>query len=98
MKIDTSFKSTVTNERFRARVDGTCKTSNVIYLIQCTRCQKKYVGETENPLHLPMNGHQPDYYRKLPDKPVAVHFYTVGHTFGDFEVMIIRQLGSVPTE
>ena len=34
-----------------------------------------YVGETENPLHLRMNGHRYDYYRKLPDKPVAEHFH-----------------------
>ena len=98
VKMGTSFKSTITNERFRARVDATCKTSNVVYLIECTKCSKQYVGETENPLHLRMNGHRSDYYRKLPDKPVAVHFNTVGHTFENLTVMVIEQLGSAPTE
>ena len=55
----------------------------------------QYVGETENPLHLRMNGHRSDYYRRLPDKPVAKHFYsTPGHTFEDVSVMVIEQLRS----
>ena len=94
----TSFQSTITNERFRACVDATCKTRNVIYLMECARRQKQYVGETENPLHLRMNGHRPGYYWKLPDKPMLVHFNTSGHTFEDLTVMVIQQLGSAPTK
>ena len=91
MKTDTSFISSVTNKRFRASVDATCKTSNVVYLTECARCQKQYVGETENSLHLRMNGHTSDYYRKLPDKPVAVNFNTTDHTFEDLTIMLIEQ-------
>ena len=98
MKLGTSFTSTVTNERFRANVDATCKSSNVVYLIECNQCKKQYVGETENPLHLRVNGHRSDYYRKLPDKPVAAHFNTLGHTFEDLTIMVIEELGSAPTE
>ena len=39
-----------------------------------------------------MNGHRSDYNRKLSDKPVAVHFNSVGHTFDDLSVMVIEQL------
>ena len=56
------------------------------------------MGETENPLHLRMNGDWSDYYRKLPNKPVAVHFNPVRHTFENLTVMIIEQPGSAPTE
>ena len=45
-----------------------------------------------------MNGNRSDYYRKLPDKPVAVHFNTMGHTLEDLNVMVIDQLGSAPIE
>ena len=48
----------------------------------------------ENPLHLQMNGHRSDYYRKLPDKPVAMHFNTPGHTFDDATVTVIEQMCS----
>ena len=44
------------------------------------------------PLHIRMNGHRSDYYWKLPDKPVAVHFHTPGHTFEDLTVMVIEQI------
>ena len=98
VRTGTDFVSTVTGERFRANVDATCKTSNVVYLIECLRCRKQYVRETENPLHLRMNGHRSDYYRKLPDKPVAVHFNTMGHTFENLTVMVIEQLGWAPIE
>ena len=39
----------------------------------------------QNPLHLRMDGQRSDYYQRLPDKPIAKHFYnTPGHTFGCF--------------
>ena len=39
-----------------------------------------------------MNGHRSDYYRQLPDKPVAEHFNTISHTFEDHTVMVIEQI------
>ena len=98
MKTCTSFISSGTNERFRANVDATCKTSNVVYLIECARCRKQFVGETENPLHIRMNDHRSDYYRKLLDKSIADHFNTIGHTFEDLTIIVIEQLGSAPTK
>ena len=83
----------VTGINFSARVSANCKTSNIVYLIQCRKYKIQYVGETENPLHLRMNGYGSDYYQRLPDKPVAKHFYdTPGHMFEDVSVMIIEQL------
>ena len=93
----TRFCSTVTKDTFRARVTATCKTSNVIYFIECSKCHKQYVGETENPLHLRINGHRCDYYRRLSDKEVAVHFNTSGHTFDNAMIMIIEQMGVART-
>ena len=92
IKTGITFKSAVTGENFRAQVTANCKTSNIVYLIECRKCNKQYVGETENPLHLRMNGHRSDYYRKLSDKPVAEHFNTIGHTFDDLTVMVIEEM------
>ena len=44
-----AFSSSVTGERFKLKLRAYCKTSNVIYLIQCRRCSLQYVGETGNP-------------------------------------------------
>ena len=86
------FSSAVTGEKFRARVTANCKTSNIVYLIECRKCKKQYVGETENPLHLRINGHRSDYYCQLSDKPVAEHFNITGHSFDDMTVMVIEQI------
>ena len=84
--------SAITGERFRARVTAHCRTKNIVYLIECQRCKEQYVGETENPLHLRMNGHRSDYFRKLSNEHVAEHFNTIGHSFEDLMVMAIEQI------
>ena len=43
------FSSSVTGECFKLKLCASCRTSNVIYLIQCRRCGLQYVGETGNP-------------------------------------------------
>ena len=94
VKTGITFKSTVTGEKFCAQVSTNCKTSNIIYLIECQKCNKQYVhvGEMENPLHLRMNGHRSNYYQKLSDKPVAEHCDTISHTLGDLTIMVIEQI------
>ena len=76
VRIGADFTCLVTGNKFSARVCASCKTSNIIYLIQCHKCKMQYVAKTKNPLHLRMNGHGSDYYCRLPDKPVAEHFST----------------------
>ena len=84
------FRSTTTGANFYARVNATCKTANLVYLIECNRCKKQYVGETKKALHRRMNGHCSDVYCKLPGKQVAVHFNTQEHSFSDINVMVIE--------
>ena len=38
-------------------------------LIECRKCRKQYVGETQNPLHIHLNGHRND---RRTEKQVAV--------------------------
>ena len=51
---------------------GTCKTYNVIYLVQCTVCDKAYVGRTINPLHVRLDGHRSKFYEVVEGKPVNI--------------------------
>ena len=37
---DTTIRSTTTGKIFHVRTTATCKTKNLIYLIQCKKCQK----------------------------------------------------------
>ena len=36
------------------------KTSNVIYLIECNKCNDQYIGETKNPIHRRTNQYRSD--------------------------------------
>ena len=67
IKTGLKFTSTVTSEQFHIRVTATCKI-NIVYLVECQKCKKQYVGETENAVHLSLNDHRSDYYQQLADK------------------------------
>ena len=87
-----TFASSVTGERFKLKLRASCKTSNVIYLIQCRRCGLQYVGETGQPLHSRMNSHRFNIsHGRIDESPVAAHFTSEGHTDTDtnLSVMII---------
>ena len=87
-----TFESAKMGEKFRAHVTANCRTKNIVYLIECSKCKKQYIGETENPLHLHMNGHRSDCYCKLSDKPVSEHLNTISYSFEDLTVMVIEQI------
>ena len=50
-----------------------CQSSNLIYVIECSKCHERYVGETEQTLAKRLHGHLSDI-RTYQDKPVADHF------------------------
>ena len=52
----------------------------------------QYVGETENALHIRMNGHQSDITTKKLNKPVAAHFNQPNHSYEDLRVMGIEKI------
>ena len=66
-----------------------CKTANVVYVIECN---KQYVGETENALHIWMNGHQLDIKHQRLEKPVASRFNSKGHSLDDLSVFVIEHI------
>ena len=59
-----TFKSYNTGRRYNIRTSMTCKSANLVYLISCRKCGLQYVGETENLLHIRMNGHRSDIRTK----------------------------------
>ncbi|CAN7978809.1 unnamed protein product, partial [Ixodes persulcatus] len=55
-----------------------CKTPDVIYIINCTLCEKQYVGETKNSMKERFYGHKSDIVNKV-QTPVAKHFNSDDH-------------------
>ena len=81
------FASSMTGEHFKLKLLASCKTSNVICLIQCRRCGLQYVGETGQPR---MNSHCFNIaHGRIDESPLAAHFTSEGHTEADLSVIII---------
>ena len=66
----------------KLRCNTSCKTTNVVYLITCTKCGKQYVGETGDHVNQRMNGHRDDWkHKRFERSPVAEHFCSPEHDF-----------------
>ena len=83
-----------TQSTFRVRATATCKTKNTIYMIECRKCHKQYVGETQNPLHIRLNGHRNAIMHRRTEKPVVAHFNSSGHSLNDLRIMVLEVMRS----
>ncbi|OCT97031.1 hypothetical protein XELAEV_18009251mg [Xenopus laevis] len=74
-----------------------CASSNVVYMIKCTRCSTGgiYIGETGQKLRTRMNYHKHKINTKSCDTPVGQHFCSQNHSLPDM-VLILK--GNVKTE
>ena len=83
-----TFTSKTTQKQYKIFCDVNCKTSNVIYILECPICGLQYVGESLQPFHKRVNGHRSDI-KKKPFLPVNQHMVSVGHSSCDFDKMKI---------
>ena len=69
-----------------------CKTANVVYGINCKRCQKIiYVGETGTTLYERFQNHLSSI-RRTKEEPVANHFNLNGHNIKDLQILVIEMI------
>ena len=87
-----TFNSSVTGKTYPIKAMANCKMSNVVYVIECTKCNKQYVGETKNTLHIWMNEHQSNIKHRRLEKPVASNFDSEGHSLEDNSMYVIKQI------
>ncbi len=88
------FKSKSTGRQYNIKTQITCRSRNLVYLISCAKCGMQYVGETEQALHLRMNGHRSDFRTRKIDKPVAAHFCQEDYSLEELEVKGVEQIHS----
>ena len=92
IKTTDRFQSAVTKRSYKMHTPATCKTKGTVYLIQCRRCRKQYVGMTKNALHIRLTGHRYDIRNMKIQKPVAKHFNRRGHSMKDLTIMVIEKI------
>ena len=60
-----------------------CKSKNLIYLIECKKCTKRYIGETKRQLHERFGEHRrsiQNHHQLIKPTPVSAHFNQPGHS------------------
>jgi hypothetical protein len=65
-----------------------CNSKNIIYLLQCSHCKKNYIGETRTTFKERYRSHK--WQAKKVGYPLNDHLIETGHTFADFETMILK--------
>ena len=70
-----------------------CKSSNIIYLISCTKCNVQYIGETARTLRERMNDHR-SAINKRKNTPIGLHFNTPGHSYLNMRVVPIELINN----
>ena len=71
--------SKVTKQTHGTKHNVTCNSSNVIYCIECTKCNMQYVGQTKCKIKDRMREHMYHINKKIYNSDVAYHFNTANH-------------------
>ena len=91
-----TFKSQQTKRLYTIFHNITCKSSNIIYLLECKKCHIQYVGKTETPFNLRLNNHRRNAYHPNDETiPACIHFSDNNHDFNrDARFTLIEQIHS----
>lgn len=81
--------STASNFRLKIKGDFDCDTKNVIYMLECTVCKKRYIGQTEGPFRLRFNNHK-SHANTLPNLPISRHVHLPDHSFDKLKVTLLE--------
>ena len=93
------FKSSLTNGKYQVvgNCNLSCSTSNLVYLITCSKCDNQYVGETKQKLSKRLSGHR-SAIKKHANKFIAKHFNQPGHSVADILIQPIEKMELLPGE
>ena len=77
-----NFESYQTKRTFKIFHKLNCKSSFVIYLMECTLCKIQCVGKAETSFNIRLNNHRKDANGNNPKTiPVSIHFKQSSHNF-----------------
>jgi hypothetical protein len=84
----THAKSRKTEFKFEIRGVFDCHATNVVYLLECSKCKLQYIGETID-LRKRINNHRSHCLNKH-DSPLYEHRLETGHSFDDFNIVVLK--------
>lgn len=84
-----SFHSNSVNKKFQIKHNISCDSSNLIYLINCNKCKKQYIGETGRTLRERVTDHRSAIKLKK-NTPIGLHFNSPLHSILDLSIIGIE--------
>ena len=70
----------------------TCETKNIVYMIQCEKCMKQYIGQSERSLKERISEHKGYIKNSHLEKATGAHFNERGHKIEHMKVCIIEKV------
>ena len=69
-----------------------CKSSFVIYLMECTLCKIQYLGKAETPFNIRLNNHRKDANGNNPKAiPASIHLKQPSHNFNKYAKFTLKE-------
>ena len=92
LKSASDFDSRYSESEFTITGKLDCNSSNIVYLIECKKCEEQYVGETSKPLKVRLSNHVSDINR-YKGTSIAEHFNQFDHNgVEDLQITPILQI------
>ena len=88
---------TLSHRLKKQETSSSCKTTNVVYCITCTKCKMQYIGETKRRLMERLREDLRDITTKK-DTPVASQLSSNHHNQGHVSIQILDIIHEDPTE
>lgn len=85
IQVATHVVSHSNNNTYKIRGNINCKSTHLIYLIECLLCHKQYVGETSRQLSQRLSDHI-SCINTSKNSAIGVHFNTPGHSAKDLTI------------
>ena len=86
------FQSTQNKKTFEIYHHVNCKSKNIIYLMECTKCKVQYIGKSETNFNIRLNNHRKDT-NNINGIPASRHFSKPYHEFNiHAKFIIIEQI------
>ena len=68
-----------------------CESTNIVYLIECSKCSERYIGESYRSLKSRLADHRGYINQDLVDTATGAHFHTPGHNLSHLTITILEQ-------
>ena len=90
LDLTNEFKNQITQKVFNVNKKLSCKSTNIVYMITCTKCTFQYIGKTTSRLSTRMSGHRTALRKGVGPKHLQHHF-TRTHSVADLKIKPIDQ-------